>query len=372
MKAYSTRVGSGPYPTELHDEIGAGIAERGHEFGTVTGRPRRVGWFDAVPLRYAVAVNSVSSIMLNKLDILSGIPTIQLCVAYEVDGKRVDVWPSSGAALARAVPIYESFDGWARADPRRPLARRPARERPALRERHRIARRRPDRARVGRPGAHADDRTGLAPDAQPPGDRGVNLIMPTRILVVGGGGREHALAWKLAAEPGVNEVIVAPGSAGIATEPRVRCVAVDPLDGAAVVDVARASAVELVVIGPEAPLAAGVADALRDGRVRGLRTVGGGGADRVQQGVLPRVASRGRRPDGARRRVHGRRAGRCAFAADLAPRASRLRRQGGRARGRQGRHRLRRRGARPRRSRGAPGAAGGVSWSSRSASSVAR
>ena len=72
MKAYSTRVGSGPYPTELHDEIGAGIAERGHEFGTVTGRPRRVGWFDAVPLRYAVAVNSVSSIMLNKLDILSG------------------------------------------------------------------------------------------------------------------------------------------------------------------------------------------------------------------------------------------------------------------------------------------------------------
>ena len=72
MKAYSTRVGSGPYPTELHDEIGAGIAARGHEFGTVTGRPRRVGWFDAVPLRYAVAVNSVSSIMLNKLDILSG------------------------------------------------------------------------------------------------------------------------------------------------------------------------------------------------------------------------------------------------------------------------------------------------------------
>ena len=87
--------------------------------------------------------------------------------------------------------------------------------------------------------------------------------MPTRILVVGGGGREHALAWKLAAEPGVNEVIVAPGSAGIATEPRVRCVPVDPLDGAAVVDVAAANAVELVVVGPEAPLAAGVADALR-------------------------------------------------------------------------------------------------------------
>ncbi len=113
MKAYSTRVGSGPYPTELHDAVGAGIAERGHEYGTVTGRPRRIGWFDAVPLRYAVAVNSVSSIMLNKLDILSGVDPIHLCVAYEIDGKRVETWPSSGAALARATPIYESFPGWA-------------------------------------------------------------------------------------------------------------------------------------------------------------------------------------------------------------------------------------------------------------------
>lgn len=112
MKAYSTRVGSGPYPTELHDTVGAGIAERGHEFGTVTGRPRRVGWFDAVPLRYAVAVNSISSIMLNKLDILSGVHPLRICVAYELDGKRVEVWPSSGAALARATPIFEDFDGW--------------------------------------------------------------------------------------------------------------------------------------------------------------------------------------------------------------------------------------------------------------------
>jgi adenylosuccinate synthase len=112
MKAYSTRVGSGPYPTELHDDVGAGIAERGHEFGTVTGRPRRVGWFDAVPLRYAVAVNSISSIMLNKLDILSGVHPLRICVAYELDGKRVEVWPSSGAALARATPIFEDFEGW--------------------------------------------------------------------------------------------------------------------------------------------------------------------------------------------------------------------------------------------------------------------
>jgi adenylosuccinate synthase len=112
MKAYSTRVGAGPYPTELHDDIGAGIAERGHEVGTVTGRPRRVGWLDVVPLRYAVAVNSVSSIMLNKLDILSGVHPLCVCVAYEIDGKRVETWPSSGAALARATPIYEEFTGW--------------------------------------------------------------------------------------------------------------------------------------------------------------------------------------------------------------------------------------------------------------------
>jgi adenylosuccinate synthase len=112
MKAYATRVGSGPFPTELTDDIGEGIRERGREVGTTTGRPRRVGWFDAVPTRYAVAVNSVSSIMLNKIDILSGLESICLCVAYEVDGRRVDRWPSSAEFLARATPIYERFAGW--------------------------------------------------------------------------------------------------------------------------------------------------------------------------------------------------------------------------------------------------------------------
>jgi adenylosuccinate synthase len=112
MKAYSTRVGSGPYPTELLDGIGSGIAARGNEVGTTTGRPRRVGWFDCVPLRHAVAVNSVSSIMLNKLDILSGIETIRMGVGYVVDGQRIDNWPASAAVLARAVPVYEEFSGW--------------------------------------------------------------------------------------------------------------------------------------------------------------------------------------------------------------------------------------------------------------------
>jgi adenylosuccinate synthase len=112
MKAYATRVGSGPFPTELTDEIGDGIATRGHEVGTTTGRRRRVGWFDAVPLRFAVAVNSVSSIMLNKLDILSGLEELKLCVAYEVDGRRLEHWPSSAEVLARATPLYETFEGW--------------------------------------------------------------------------------------------------------------------------------------------------------------------------------------------------------------------------------------------------------------------
>jgi adenylosuccinate synthase len=112
MKAYATRVGSGPFPTELLDDVGDGIRERGNEVGTTTGRPRRVGWFDAVPIRFAVAVNSTSSIMLNKLDILSGLESIPLCVAYQVDGRRLESWPSSAALLSRATPIYERFDGW--------------------------------------------------------------------------------------------------------------------------------------------------------------------------------------------------------------------------------------------------------------------
>jgi adenylosuccinate synthase len=112
LKAYSTRVGSGPLPTELDDEVGRHLVEVGHEFGTTTGRRRRCGWLDFVPLRYAVAVNSASGIMLNKLDILSGLPEIKVCVAYRVDGQLVDEWPLNAAQLARAEPVYETFPGW--------------------------------------------------------------------------------------------------------------------------------------------------------------------------------------------------------------------------------------------------------------------
>jgi adenylosuccinate synthase len=111
LKAYSTRVGSGPFPTELHDGIGTHLLEKGQEFGTTTGRRRRCGWFDAVPLRYVVRVNSASSIMLNKIDILSGVDEIQLCTGYLVDGEPVR-WPLTLDELERAVPVYETHPGW--------------------------------------------------------------------------------------------------------------------------------------------------------------------------------------------------------------------------------------------------------------------
>jgi adenylosuccinate synthase len=111
LKAYSTRVGSGPFPTELDDTIGRHLLEKGHEFGTTTGRRRRCGWFDAAFLRYVVALNSVSSIMLNKLDILSGLDEVRLCTGYTVDGVPVR-WPLTLDELERAQPVYETFAGW--------------------------------------------------------------------------------------------------------------------------------------------------------------------------------------------------------------------------------------------------------------------
>jgi adenylosuccinate synthase len=112
MKAYATRVGSGPFPTELEDPIGKHLLERGREYGTTTGRQRRCGWFDAVPMSSVLMVNGVTEIMLNKLDILSDLEEVRLCVAYEIDGRRVTDWPLSDDELARATPVYETFAGW--------------------------------------------------------------------------------------------------------------------------------------------------------------------------------------------------------------------------------------------------------------------
>ncbi|MBB4265956.1 adenylosuccinate synthase [Roseospira visakhapatnamensis] len=111
-KAYTTRVGSGPFPTELHDEVGERLGERGHEFGTVTGRRRRCGWFDAVMVRQALKVGGVDGIVLTKLDVLDQMDDLKVCVAYELDGQRLDHFPSGMEAQDRVTPIYETLDGW--------------------------------------------------------------------------------------------------------------------------------------------------------------------------------------------------------------------------------------------------------------------
>jgi adenylosuccinate synthase len=112
VKAYTTRVGSGPFPTELFDENGEFLRTTGHEFGTTTGRPRRVGWYDAPIARYAARINGVTDFVLTKLDILTGLETIPVCVAYDVDGVRFDELPVNQSDFHHATPIYEEFPGW--------------------------------------------------------------------------------------------------------------------------------------------------------------------------------------------------------------------------------------------------------------------
>ena len=111
-KAYTTRVGSGPFPTELDDDVGRLIGERGREFGTVTGRARRCGWFDAVLVRQAVKVNGISGIALTKLDVLDGFERIMVCTGYRLDGALFDHLPASSIRQARVEPIYEVMEGW--------------------------------------------------------------------------------------------------------------------------------------------------------------------------------------------------------------------------------------------------------------------
>lgn len=111
-KAYTTRVGLGPFPTELTDATGDWLREQGAEYGTTTGRPRRCGWLDAVQLRYAVRVNGLNQLVLTKLDVLSGLESIRICVGYEIDGQRIERFPASLHDLARAVPVYEDYPGW--------------------------------------------------------------------------------------------------------------------------------------------------------------------------------------------------------------------------------------------------------------------
>ncbi|MDO4640981.1 MAG: adenylosuccinate synthase [Neisseria sp.] len=113
VKAYTTRVGSGPFPTELFDEVGKGLAERGHEFGSVTGRARRCGWFDAAALKRSIQINGITGMCITKLDVMDGIEEIKLCVGYRLpDGKDTDILPFGAEAVAACEPIYETMPGW--------------------------------------------------------------------------------------------------------------------------------------------------------------------------------------------------------------------------------------------------------------------
>jgi adenylosuccinate synthase len=111
-KAYTTRVGEGPFPTEDFGEVGQFLGERGHEFGTVTGRKRRCGWFDAMLVRQTVKTSGITGIALTKLDVLDGLKEIKVCVGYELDGKRLDYLPASMGAQAAVTPVYETLEGW--------------------------------------------------------------------------------------------------------------------------------------------------------------------------------------------------------------------------------------------------------------------
>ncbi len=113
VKAYTTRVGSGPFPTELFDEIGKRLGERGHEFGATTGRPRRCGWLDVVALRRTAQVCGLSALCVTKLDVMDGIDRVKICTGYELDGEKVDLPPYGAEAMERCKPVYEELPGWA-------------------------------------------------------------------------------------------------------------------------------------------------------------------------------------------------------------------------------------------------------------------
>ena len=112
VKGYTTRVGSGPFPTEQENDIGAFLAERGNEFGSVTGRPRRCGWFDAALLKRSIQINGVSGLCITKLDVMDGLETINLCVGYQLNGEKIDIFPVGADAVAACEPIYETLPGW--------------------------------------------------------------------------------------------------------------------------------------------------------------------------------------------------------------------------------------------------------------------
>ena len=164
LKAYTTRVGEGPFPTELHDDHGEFLRKTGAEYGTTTGRPRRCGWLDLVVGRYATRINGVTDFVITKLDVLTGLDKVPVCVAYDIDGVRHDEMPVNQSDFHHAKPIYEELPGLVGGHLPVPHLRGAARERPALRAARRGAHRRPRLGDRRRPGPRRDHR---APPPQP-------------------------------------------------------------------------------------------------------------------------------------------------------------------------------------------------------------
>ena len=157
MKAYTTRVGEGPFPTELLDDQGTLLRETGREFGATTGRPRRCGWFDAVATRYSVMVNGIDELAVTKLDVLDALPKIKVCVAYKVGGKVYETVPNDIDVLERCTPVYQEFDGWQTSTKARAGLRPTAEARAHLPAEAGAAQRREAQHRVGRRAAGRDD-----------------------------------------------------------------------------------------------------------------------------------------------------------------------------------------------------------------------
>ena len=243
-KAYVTRVGAGPFPTEQDNDIGDLLVERGHEFGTNTGRKRRCGWFDAVMLRQAVRLNSLSEVALTKLDVLDTFETVKVCVAYEADGIRYTHLPYHQSTFHKVGAGLRGAARVAHGPERGDRTGRHARGGPRLRGLLVRADRRPRPPRRGRAGPRADRL----------------LRHRVRVCVVGSGGREHALAHVLARTA---DVVVTPGNPGMAAPITVTDAPVEEVEA------------DLYVVGPEAPLVDGLADRLRSAG----RAVMGPGAD---------------------------------------------------------------------------------------------
>ncbi len=312
VKAYVTRVGAGPFPTEDVGETGERLGVRGNEFGTVTGRKRRCGWFDAVLGRYAARLNGLTELFVTKLDVLSGFERVRICTGYRADGAALRGLPAAPVALPQGRARLRGARRLDGGDRRGDVVRGPPE----------------GGARVRAPAGGAGRGAGVGrldrsrARAEPAGRM--------KVLVVGGGGREHALVWRLAQSPLVEELLAAPGNAGIASSARCVDVSADDVRGHRRAGGARGRRPH----GGRARGAARGRPRRRADRARtaGLRTGARRRPDRGLQVVGEGRDGAPRHPDRPFGDVHRGRSG------------GRLRRRAGRARGREGRRARRRQG----------------------------